>query len=207
MVSYDEFMEETQSNNAIVQGALREIDSSVLATALVDLPEKVRHVFFRNMSKRANGVLLEEIRARHGIHAAKIRAAQELLMELLHRHARYATTGEPKDEGERPPEFLLESPQSIIKTFRELAAYVGENGFLPLERVESSISHPIMRKGIEFLVDGWDPLLIRTILEKCIDAHIRQINMTLHMIVDGIESLASKDLPAVTEEKLRAYLA
>ena len=73
--------------------------------------------------------------------------------------------------------------------------------------MESSIAHPLLRKGIEFLVDGSDPLMVRSILEKYRETWLQQAKATLNMIVDGIDSLAAREHPYLVEQKLRACMA
>lgn len=206
MVTFESFLPNALANNLTVQRSLRDIDTGVLATALVDLPRQIQDVFYRNMSKRACEILREEIISKHGIEQSKVHAAKELLIQLLNKYSAQSTNQEGILDSENPPRIAVDSPESIISTFRALASYVGRRGLLPLEHIENTISHPIMRKGIEFLVDGWDPMMIRAILEKYIDSHLLQMKASLQMIVEGIDSLGSKDVPAVTEQKLRAYV-
>jgi hypothetical protein len=43
-------------NDLVVQRALGEIDTEVLATALANLPVEIHAIFYRNMTKRATSV-------------------------------------------------------------------------------------------------------------------------------------------------------
>lgn len=204
---FDGYLAVTPVNDRVVQRALADVDMDVLATALVDLPGDVRSIFFRNMSKRAATLLAEHIDGRRGILPSRIEAAREVLAQRLQAHAK-AHAGEASAENEEDlPEVALGSPEAIVSTFGRLAAFVGRHGFLPLERLESSIANPLLRMGVELLVDGTDPLLIRTILEKYQETYLQQAKATLAMIVDGIDSLAAGELPHLVEQKLRAYTA
>jgi hypothetical protein len=194
-------------NDIVVQRALAEIDTSVLATAFVDLPSDIQAIFYRNMSKRASELVVEQIGAKHNTHPSKIRAAQELMAELLQKHAKFAADEEPPSDADALPAIAVDSPESIISTFRTLATYVRKHGVLPLEKLESSLAHPLLRMGIEFLVDGTDPMLIRSILEKYQESYLQQAKTALTMIVEGIDSLAERNLPQLVEVKLRAYVA
>ena len=207
MVTFNDFLAVNPWNDLVVQRALGDIDMDVLATALVNLPSDTQAIFYRNMSKRASEFLTEHIGAKHGAHPSRIGAAQELLTELLQKHAKYATSEEPAGDKDVLPDISVDSPESIVSTFCRLAAYVRKHGLLPLERLESSITHPLLRKGIEFLVDGSDPLMVRSILEKYRETYLQQTKATLNMIVDGIDSLAAKEHPYLVEQKLRAYMA
>lgn len=207
MVTFNDFLAVNPSNDQVVQRALGDIDIEVLATALVNLPSDTQAIFYRNMSKRASRLLTELIGAKHGTHPSRIRAAQELLTELLQKHAKHAASEEPAGDKDVLPDISVDSPESIVSTFCKLAAYVRKHGLLPLERLESSITHPLLRKGIEFLVDGSDPLMVRAILEKYRETYLQQARATLNMIVDGIDCLAAKEHPYLVEQKLRAYIA
>lgn len=207
MVTFDDFLAANPSNDLVVQRALGDIDIDVLATALVNMPSEIQAVFRRNMSRRASNLLTDQMEAKQGIHASKIKAAQGLLSELLQKHAKYAPSEVPSGDKDVLPDITVDSPESIVSTFCRLAAYVRKHGFLPLERLESAITHPLLRKGIEFLVDGTDSLLTRSILEKYRENYLQQTKATLDMIVDGIDSLAAKEHPYIVEQKLRAYMA
>jgi hypothetical protein len=206
MVNFNDFLAVNPSNDLVVQRALGDIDMDVLATALVNLPSDTQAIFRRNMSKRASEFLTDQMGGKRGIHPSKIQGAQELLTELLQKHAKYAASEEPAGDKDVLPDISVDSPESIVNTFCRLAAYVRKHGFLPLERLESSITHPLLRKGIEFLVDGSDPLVTRSILEKHRETYLQQAKAALNMIVDGIDSLAAKEHPYLVEQKLRAYM-
>ena len=206
MVRFEDFIQSTERNDMIVQRTLWEIDTEVLATALVEAGEEIQDIFHRNMSRRASGLLKDDISQKQGTHPSRIQSAQELLIQLLRKHSKYAVDEEPVPDKEAIPTVQIDSVESTISTFRALASYVRKHGFLPLEGVEETITHPIMRKGIELLVDGWDPLYVQTILEKCKAAYLRSVETSIDMVLDGIESLAAKDLPQVAEQKLRAHL-
>jgi hypothetical protein len=206
MVTFNDFLAANPWNDLVVQRALGDIDTNVLATALLNLPSDIQAIFYRNMSKRASELVVEQVGAKHSTHPSRIRAAQELLTELLQKHAKNATGEEPPGDKDVLPDISVDSPESIVSTFRNLADYVRKYGVLPLEGLESSITHPLLRKGIEFLVDGTDPLMIRSILEKYQETYLQQAKTTLNMIVEGIDSLAERNLPQLVEVKLRAYM-
>jgi hypothetical protein len=206
MIQIEDFMEDTERNNRIVQRALREIDTEVLSDALADLPERIREIIYRNMSQRARSVLAEDIKGKKGIHPKQIQAAREIWIQLLNKHTKYVAAEGAAPAKEEIPPVRMDAPEQIIATFRALASYVRSHGFLPLEAAEQDIPHPLMRKGVEFLVDGLDPLYMRSILEKYKATYLRVEETRLEMILDGLESLASRDFPHVVEQKLRAHV-
>jgi hypothetical protein len=179
----------------------------------VGLPEDIRNMFYRNMSKRTNDMCREDIASRGpavstrvSTSQARTEAAQAVVLQLLHKYGEQAEGEEFQPDRGGIPEIRLDSPDAIIATFRSLASYVRKNGFLPLEEIEDSIDDPVMRKGIELRVDGWEPLLSRSILEKYKASALRSFEARLDMIIDGIDALASRDIPQAVEEKLRAHL-
>ena len=207
MVTFDDYLPPTPWNDMVVQRALGEIDTNVLALALVELPETTRAIFYRNMSRRASELVREHIIARHGAHPAKIRGARELLAEILQQQATSARGEEPPQSGDVLPGISADSPEALVATFRSLADYVRKHGVLPLEKLESSISHPLLRTGIEFLVDGTDPLVIRSVLETYRETYLQRAKAFLDIIVEGIDCLAERNLPQLVEARLGAHVA
>ncbi len=207
MVTFNDFLTVDPWNDLVVQRALGDIDAHVLSTALVDLPADIQAIFFRNMSRRASELVRELVGAKQGINLSRKQAAQELLTQLLQKHAKNAEGEEPPRDKEVLPHISVDSPTAIVTTFRDLATYIRKSGLLPLEKLESSITHPLLRLGIELLVDGTDPVLIRSILEKYQETYLQQAKAALSMIVEGIDSLTERINPALVEVKLRAYMA
>lgn len=210
MANFSDYQEDTGWNNLVIRHALGEVDTEVLATAMAGLSEDVRNMFYRNMSRRTGDLCREIIGSRgtlkRSASQARIKAAQAVVLQLLHKYAEKAEGEEFQPDRGGIPEIRLASPDGLIATFRSLAAYVRENGFLPLEEVEASIDDPVMRKGIEMRVDGWEPLLSRSTLEKYKASALRSFETRLDMILDGIDALASGDPPQLVEEKLRAHI-
>lgn len=212
MPNFSDYQADTAWNNLVIRRALGEVDTGVLITAMVGLPEDIRIMFYRNMSRRTGDLCREDIASRGGItlkgsaSQARIKAAQAVVLQLLHKYGEQAEGEEFQPDRGGIPEIRLDSPNAIIATFRSLAAYVRKNGFLPLEEMEDSIDDLVMRKGIEFRVDGWEPLLSRSTLEKYKASALRSFETRLDMILDGIDALASGDSPQLVEEKLRAHI-
>ncbi len=212
MPNFSDYQADTGWNNLVIQRALGEVDTEVLATAMGGLSEDVRNMFYRNMSRRTGDLCREAIASRGGAtlrgsaSQARIKAAQAVVLQLLHKYGEQAEGEEFQPDRGDIPEIQLDSPDAIIHTFRSLASYVRKNGFLPLEEVEDAIVDPVMRKGIQSRVDGWSPLLTRSILERCRASALRSFETRLDMILDGIDALASGDPPQLVEEKLRAHI-
>jgi hypothetical protein len=201
------FMEQGGFLDIVIQIALREIDSEPLARALVDQDESVREIVFRNMSKRAVAFLKEDIRRLSDAARESIYAAQELFAGLLEKSARSYTEQGSDAVKRAPPHIDLSTRDAIITTFCALAEFAREKGLLPLEGLEAGAGNRIFREGILMLVEGWDPLLIRSILEKYKVSLVRAHEIEYDLLIEGIDSLAAKDSSLVTDQKLRALVA
>ena len=206
MVDFSDFYEDNDRNNIIIQRSLREIDSQVLVNALYSANDDEKNMFFRNMSKRAVSFLLKDMDEEKNkyIPEAKKKDSQEMLKQKLRKHSKYFTS-EIKPQQAPLPDIDLSSEDSVIRTFKALLTYVKTHGFLSIEGIESKIPNPVMRKGLELLIDGWEPLLIQSLLEKYKATYMKHVETELNMILEGIDSIAMLDLPLVMEEKLKAY--
>jgi len=211
MRNFKAFMEEGKFYDIVIQMALREIDSEPLAKALVDQDESVREIIFRNMSKRAVSFLKNDMRGMSEAAPESIRAAQEFLAGLLEKKAKLFAEQDNKSLPRQPvlvpPRLDLTNRNAIITTFCALAEFVLEAGLLPLEGLEAGADNPVFRQGLLMLIEGWDPLLMRSILEKHKASLLRAQEIEFDLLIEGIDSLASKDNSLVMEQKLRALVA
>jgi hypothetical protein len=203
------FMERDDLSDIVIQMALREIDAEPLARALADQDERVRELVFRNMSRRAVAFIQEDIRRLSDAAPESIRAAQELFAGLLEKSARAFAERGPAASARTPapPAVDLSSREAIITTFCALAEFARGDGILPLEGLEAGAGNPIFRRGLLMLIEGWDPLLIRSVLEKYKASLLRAHEIEYDLLIEGIDSLAAKDSSLVTEEKLRSLVA
>lgn len=208
-MDFANFMKEGHFEDIVIQMALREIDSEPLATALVDQDEEVREIIFRNMSKRAVVMIREDIRRLATAAPSSIQMGQELFAGLLARNEKlYRERGV---EGIRktppPPEIDIGSREGIVGSFSALATFIRDAGLLPLLDIEKRTDNPLFATGLRMLVEGWDPLLMRSILEKYKASLLRAREIEYDLIIEGIDSLASKDNPVVLEERLKSLVA
>ncbi len=58
-----------------------------------------------------------------------------------------------------------DDPKRIIKEISEIAITARKDGLLALESMVKKIENPFLRKGLQLVVDGTEPRLIREILE------------------------------------------
>jgi len=178
-----------------------------LATALVGLDEELREIVFRNMSKRAVAFIKEDIRERENAAPATVGAARAFFQRLLDKHEAEYEGGGPSPRDPEPPVPDFGSEEGIISGFCALADFIKRKGPLSLESLTEKLDDPLMRKGLIMLVEGWDPLLIRTILERYKESYLRSMSTKMDLIIEGIDALAAKDGPLVAEQKLRSLVA
>ena len=221
MISIDDFLESTWPFDRIIQLSLRDIDTRDLAIAMLGYSDERQGAVLRNMSKRGIRLLQDEMEIqRDQAPDHQIQTAKEFFEQRLRAHARYvarsdtdvqeklAEIAESSDvqRGEWPT-INLEDEEGIVNTFVAIQSFVRKHGTLALDGLETRIGNPLMRKGFEYLVDGWEPLLLQSILETYKKAYLERMEKQLNMILEGIDSLAAKDLALVTEERLRAHLS
>jgi len=70
-------------DDRIIQWLLRELDSQILAIALIDAQKEVKDVFFRNMSKRAGVMLQEAMEYLGSVNESDIENARKLILNII----------------------------------------------------------------------------------------------------------------------------
>lgn len=209
MPSFAETLRDPRCTDLVIQLALREIDSEPLACALVPESEDTRALIFRNMSSRAVAYLRDDIRRlERSAGAETIRAGQELYGRLLEKSLRrLETEGREAFVDEEPPTVDLSDREAVIRSFCALANYSREASMLPLLEGEVGAEKPLFRSGLLMFLEGWDPLLMRSVLEKHKTALLRALELECDLLIEGLDSLATGDNGLVTERRLRALVA
>lgn len=207
MVQVMDFQEVNEDNDRVIQSALRETDTTVLAQALTTMDQTERDVVYRNMSKRAHALLSEEVtQAEQNVSQTAANKAKEFFVQKLRKYREYSARRPHVPVADSPPELDTSSEESIIESFVDLVRYARIHGLLSLEGTGVQSEYPISGKGMELVIDGWEPMLIRSILERTKATYLAKVERRLDMIMDGIDSLTSGDLPIAVEERLRAYV-
>lgn len=205
----------------IIQMALRDIDMEDLGDAMQGWNEDERNIVLRNMSKRAANLLMGEVQQNAGrVPQHRSNRAAGFFLQKLQHHLRYvaredadakkmleqALEHEPEA---RPglPKVDISDDEAFIATFIELTEYARKHGILALSGVEDTVDHPILKKALQYIIDGWDPELYQSIIERMCTEYIIRTRRQLDMITTAVESLAAGDHPAGMEERLRAFLA
>jgi hypothetical protein len=207
MVTTLDLREAAERNDRIIQAALREIDSHVLAEAMIDMSAEEREIIYRNMSKRACTLEQEEIA---GIEKTtplhRKTKSREYWHQLLTRSEKFASRS-VEHATRVPPDLNTSKPEELVATFTALNAFIRSNGALKLEGAGARTDDPLLRRAIDLTVDGWDPMLVRSILERMKETMIADLRRHCEMIIEGIASIQENDVPQVTEMKLRVFLS
>jgi len=203
----EDFREQVGDNDRIIQMALRETDSSLLAEAMAFLEPELRDIIYRNMSVRASKMLTDEVtEAERTVSQHSSRDALEFFVQKLSKYRRYTSGREHKAVPETPPPIDVSSDKAVVETFAQLSWFVRIRGWLALEGADEKIDDPLVRKGLEMAIDGWDPMIVRQVLERMAETALAALKRRQQMVIEGIDSLLSADVAMATEEKLRAFI-
>ena len=226
MARIADFVTKGEYVDVTMQSALREIDSHQLSIAMLGFSEEERLAVLRNMSKRAAALLTEEIEAVDGKqNDIAISDAVEMFEQKLTKYSRHFADDqrnseiyfaryqrrakgeeETPTEPEAPPIVDFTSLEAILDSFRKLKRFIQEYGILSLEGAEEGIDNPVAKKAFQLLIDGWDPLVMRSILERAMQSYFESERRKLEMVIEGFGSLSTKEHLVGLEEQLSSYL-
>ena len=206
MEKLGDYLQGDAVNDRIVQRALREIDTEYLIATMIGLPDKAQQVIYRNLSKRVYKRLKEDVAKWDSSTPKEVNMrAQRFFLQRLKKHVKYFSADSPGEKKELPV-VDLSGEEAIVQSFVDIVNYCRySGGFLALEGLAEKVDHPVMRKGLSLVIDGWEPLLMQSILEKLKDTYLKKVENQLSMILEGIDSLASGDIAYATRERLNAY--
>lgn len=207
MAEFKDFREPGKRNDIIIQRALRDIDSEVFISALESMDEEERGIFYRNMSKRACGFIFADLETRRNTPSETVKAARAFLQGLVDKYEAEYVEGQPEMEEPTPPDMDLRDNQSLIASLVELSRFVHGKGLLPLEGWMEKIPDPLLKKGLLMLIDGTEPLMIRSILESYKESYLRSLGIRFDLMITGIDSMAARENAFITEQRLRALVA
>jgi hypothetical protein len=164
-----------------------------------------REIIFRNMSPTAQGLLKEDLMVMEDPGVPAVSRARVFWNQLLANSAEGAFGEAGKLNKDQIPAIRVDCPEAIVDTFKALSLYVRLHGYLPLMDQIPDIANPVMREGLHGLMNGLDPLLLKSILENAKRAWLRNLETELDMIIEGLDSLAARDHSYVTEFRLQAH--
>jgi hypothetical protein len=203
MRKLDDFAENSDYNNRIIQMTLREIDTEVLVPALLSMDEVRRDIIFRNMSKRAVSMIREEMHIADGTlphNAGKMGIDRlEHLLNIFDRHmkedpdrAGRAATGFPAVSfADDPAEFLL-----------QFAYFISIHPPMALEGFLDRAPHPAIRRCMELMINGHTPESILDIIAQLRKTELRKVEREYDMIRATLESHAAGEHPRLLKDRL-----
>jgi len=212
-----------------VQKVLRELDSAELASALLSAPEEISRIVFRNMSGRAGALLREDMKQRgqtedsaRDVAAAKVNTVIEKLID-----AGEIRRGKATSQAAPGLKTAITIDTNDLKTLRESLLSIGgkarAQGLFSLEDDVGGIRDAFLKDGLQLMIDGTDPAVIDRILRTDTESYertgtlrIREATLRMEreqavgvarrkMILDGILSIQSGDIPHILARKLAAY--
>jgi len=203
MTFMDGYVEDIDANNMVIQRALREIDERDLEYILCGLAGSPAEAIRRNLSRRACEAVDREVaKLDHSVVSAQTAASREDFVRRLAKFRKYGAPGFVPG-GARPA--ATDTPTALVAFFTALCASIRAEGPEVCAGLVESARDPVVRKGLEYLADGLDPLLVHGLLERLKESRLRQEETLLGMMVEGFDSITSGDMPGITAEKLRAF--
>lgn len=216
----------TDLDDRAIQKMLREVDTSDLAVALYDGTDEVKDRVFRNMSKRAQELLKEEIKylgtTESGPGVEKINVVIEKLIEQGE-IIRGKPTPTKKKKDIMAVEVDTNSAESLRESLVALAEKARSSGLLSLEDDLESVEDPYFRMGLQLVVDGTDPEIVKSVLYTELDSQKKKKQMEIKetvlrlekelaatvvkkkKIIEGVLSIQSGDNPRIVEQKIKAF--
>ncbi len=200
------YEENTLRNNRIIQNALRQIDSEILANAICNQSDDVHKIIYRNMSIRAVNFIKKDIQNKRGrISKKQDEEAQSFFIKLLkNSNDNYIEISE-SDLSTIKFKFSTDSLDELTNTLLTIAEISKNQGVLILEKELTKINNPLLKKGLELVIDGIDPMIIASILEKYKRTILKKEEIKMNMIMETIDSINYKEYPEVLKEKLEAH--
>ncbi len=207
MISLKDFLESNRRNNMIIQMGLREIDMEELAIAMLGYDDEEQEAILRNMSRRAAEMLKEEVAALQEKRPPdrRIERAVEFFAQRLKKYS----TSFDELESSRPterPEIRCGSPEALTETFVRIIMYAQSEGIIALDGIEETTDHPIMKRAMQYYIDGWEPMLSRSMLERAKKEYLRREELIVDMMIEGADALYSSENPVVIRERLSSFL-
>jgi len=205
MTFLQDFIPDTDENNRCIQRALREIDENTLLKILCGIDEESALAIRRNLSENADKEIMAEVEVKRGkIYPASIDHACYDFLRRLTKFKKYV----PKIDAELalPSNAKLETKIEILEFFSSLSASIYINGPKMLQSIQLDTNEILVHKGLEYLQDGLDPMLMRSLLERIKTTRLKEMEDNFNMIIEGFDSIAVSDIPGIVSEKLKAFI-
>ena len=204
----EKLLKDTDHNNRIIQMALRELDTVLIIRVVWSLKENQRKIIYRNVSKRVYALLQEDLKRSKTENKnpdAKIKDAQDMFKEIIEKKMELVNESVQPAPKELPA-IKLDSDKDIIETFKKLQRHISTYGVISIDGITEKISNPVIRKGLEYLIDGRDPLFVKPLLERIKENYINKISKQMDMVLEGLDSISEGNMEIGVAERLESYI-
>jgi hypothetical protein len=211
-MDFDKFLADTPKYFRITQRVFRHSDLQVLAMALSALPQSVRDYMYKNVSRNTAETLREDVaRMKTSTSEEQKRAAVETLYAVYEKVAEELKEFDPEPKfASKPVPFPEEvavsfgTKQEIVESIVAIAELARGHGLLALEAVRGD--DPYFQLGLQLVVDGTEPDVVHTILERTKTTMLHELEEKLSMTMEGIESIQVGENPRLIEARLKGFL-
>ena len=225
------FSEFRDLNSAAMQSIIYELDTSVLVCALVKAPRNIQSNFLTNMSSRKAEHIWDEVGIAYRF--IPLKESKKNRLEVIGLANKLADEGvitlkvsrvlEPYTFRRRKPK-TTKAVSAIHKSLMDITSFPDNNskyvdyfekltklarakGLLSLEGIAEQCPDPMIREGLQYLVDGWEPESVKKILTRRKEAILAQEEQLMNIIIEGIMALSSGDNPRVVRALCASFLA
>ena len=139
-----------------------------------------------------------------GTYTQEATEARKKLLSMLEKQLSMTHEDEELTPDEVPA-IEWQSEAELIETFVQLKRYTKRHGSISLESAISDDLPPLLKKGLQLFVDGWDAALAESILEQLKESLITRYTNQQNMILEGLGALRGNDVSQAMVEKLRAF--
>lgn len=216
----EEFNELKDLPNRSMQRVLRELDASEVARALPGADNATREKVFANMSKRARQLIEEIVEGLGEPDEHQTEAAMAKVVSIFRKLVEKGDVpaignnvgpGEVKEQI-KPVKIIQEkgsdgfSLEDLKTLFRELSIKAQASGLLSLESDVEIIEDPIIKKGLQLVVDGTDPSVVESIMRNTLDKEIQLMRMKYEAVIEAVMGIQRGDSSHILREILEARL-
>jgi hypothetical protein len=211
------------------QKVLREVDMDELANALKGASDDIMAKIKRNMSKRAVGLLEEDMAELKPDDGAATRSAVERINNIINKlidsgemiRGKETQAVSPRSSGAYSVD--TSSISSLRDTILSLSSKARDEGLLSLEGEIRAFEGDLLARGLQFVVDGTDPALARLFLQRTLESYeqlerlkikeeIYRMEKSLadnltrrRMILEGVLSIQRGDNLAILQDILDSF--
>lgn len=210
-----------------LQMMMRDIDNQDIARIAASCSPRLRERILENVTGRHRAQLEaaapdpDESRTREAFDRA-LDVANLLLQyreirredrEDLTRTGRERREAQNRSGRDRFVELAGDRPSSrrtnaeLVAVFKALAAVSRREGLLALDGIAAEFAdEELLRRGMELMLDGYDVVDLRTMLETKRQALIEEFRRRTDVILEGLERISCGDNPEMVEDACRKHV-